>query len=129
MKKQDIDEIDLKILAILQDNAAITNKDLATEIGLSAPPTLARVNALKDKGAIKKYIIQIDYAYLKLSVHKLVAVKIKKDDLQKALILWKSLPWLSGFTVTKPNVLTGNIWIYGQFCVPSEEVFKTVTDR
>jgi Lrp/AsnC family leucine-responsive transcriptional regulator len=40
------DEVDLRILEILQEDGRITNFDLAKKIGLTPAPTLARVKKL-----------------------------------------------------------------------------------
>jgi len=50
-----LDEIDLKILKKLQENAKITNLQLSKEISLSPAPTLERVKKLEGKGFIKSY--------------------------------------------------------------------------
>ena len=55
-----LDEIDRKILEILQTNAKITNAQLSKDIGLSPAPTLERVKKLENSGIIKSYHAQLD---------------------------------------------------------------------
>ena len=55
-----LDEIDKKILAILQDRGRITNANLAGEVGLSPPPMLERVKKLEKNGVINKYVALLD---------------------------------------------------------------------
>ena len=50
-----IDDIDRKILEILQSRAKITNARLSEEIGLSPAPTLERVKKLEQMGIITSY--------------------------------------------------------------------------
>jgi DNA-binding Lrp family transcriptional regulator len=50
-----LDQIDRKVLEILQTNAKITNAQLSKEIGLSPAPTLERVKKLEQSGIIKSY--------------------------------------------------------------------------
>ena len=50
-----LDKIDLKIISILQDEGRISNVDLASRIGISAPPCLRRVRALEEAGFISGY--------------------------------------------------------------------------
>ena len=50
-----LDTIDLKIISILQDEGRISNVDLASSVGISAPPCLRRVRALEDAGYISGY--------------------------------------------------------------------------
>ena len=48
-----LDQIDRKVLEILQSNAKITNAQLSKEIGLSPAPTLERVKKLEHAGISK----------------------------------------------------------------------------
>ncbi|QIG79924.1 Lrp/AsnC family transcriptional regulator [Stakelama tenebrarum] len=49
------DEIDMRILALLQENGRMTNVELAERVGLTAPPCLRRVRALEQEGVIRGY--------------------------------------------------------------------------
>ena len=55
-----LDAIDWKILKELQDDGRITNVELARRVGISAPPCLRRVRALKEAGFIKGYRALLD---------------------------------------------------------------------
>jgi Lrp/AsnC family leucine-responsive transcriptional regulator len=55
-----LDEIDLKILKILQSKGRITNSDLAKQVGLSPPPVLERVKKLEKSSIIKSYVALVD---------------------------------------------------------------------
>src|ERR1700686_3760197 len=55
-----LDSIDRKILKELQDDSRITNVELARRVGISAPPCLRRVRALKEAGYIKCYRALLD---------------------------------------------------------------------
>jgi len=59
-----IDEIDKKILEILQSRAKITNAKLSEEVGLSPAPTLERVKKLEQMGIISSY-------HAKLNIEKI----------------------------------------------------------
>lgn len=50
-----MDSFDLKLLAALQDNGALTNNELAERIGLSASQCSRRRTALEDAGVIAGY--------------------------------------------------------------------------
>lgn len=49
MKRDNLDNIDIKILSLLQKDGRITNVDLAEKVDLSAPPCLRRVRSLEKK--------------------------------------------------------------------------------
>jgi Lrp/AsnC family leucine-responsive transcriptional regulator len=51
-----LDELDRRILNALQENAAITNADLAELVHVSAPTCLRRVKALRDAGIIERQV-------------------------------------------------------------------------
>ncbi len=55
MKHVKLDRIDLRILRELQKDGRMTNVDLATQAGISAPPCLRRVRALEEAGYIRGY--------------------------------------------------------------------------
>jgi Lrp/AsnC family transcriptional regulator, leucine-responsive regulatory protein len=72
-----LDEIDRKILDILQSNAKITNAQLSKDIGLSPAPTLERVKKLESSGIIKSYHALLDTDKIGLGVHTFVQVTLK----------------------------------------------------
>lgn len=63
-----LDEIDLKILKILQENAKITNLQLSKDISLSPAPTLERVKKLEAKGFIESYHALVNESKLNLGL-------------------------------------------------------------
>ena len=74
-----LDRTDLLILDALQQNARITNKELAAQIHLSPSPTFERWKRLEREGYIKKYMAVLDaekiecgfvaFCYLKMKQH------------------------------------------------------------
>lgn len=79
MKRVNLDEIDVKILANLQRDARLSNVQLAARIGLSPAPCLRRVRALEQAGVIRHYLTVIDPAAVNLGVTVWVQVTL---DLQ-----------------------------------------------
>ena len=63
-----IDDIDKKILEILQSRAKITNAKLSEEIGLSPAPTLERVKKLEQMGIISSYHAKLNTEKVGLGV-------------------------------------------------------------
>ena len=51
-----LDKTDLQILRILQENARLTTKELASRVSLSSTPVFERLKRLEKEGYIKKYI-------------------------------------------------------------------------
>lgn len=79
-----IDDIDRRILRELEQNARISNADLAHEIGLSASACLRRVQELERSGIIKGYRAVLNRAALGGAVIVFVSVglsrHLKKDQ-------------------------------------------------
>jgi DNA-binding Lrp family transcriptional regulator len=75
----DLDDIDIKILQTVQDDARIANVDLAERVGLSPAPCLRRVRALEQAGVIRKYVTLLNPAAVDLRVTVFVQISL---DLQ-----------------------------------------------
>ncbi|TMV04301.1 Lrp/AsnC family transcriptional regulator [Ruegeria sediminis] len=83
MRPIQLDSIDLRILKILQEDADISNIDLAERIGLSPSPCLRRVRILEDAGVIKKRVTLLDAAVLGLNVSVFVSVQLEKQTKER----------------------------------------------
>lgn len=57
---QTLDEVDAKILEILQGNARTTQADIAKAVGLTPSAVLERIRKLEARGAIREYVAAID---------------------------------------------------------------------
>jgi len=72
-------DIDQHILLHLQDNARLSNVDLADRVGLSPSPCLRRVRNLEEKGVIKGYVTLVDQNTIGLPVSVFVSVSLEKQ--------------------------------------------------
>lgn len=102
-----LDDIDRLILATLQDEGRITNVELASRVGLTAPPCLRRVRALEDSGAIKSYYAKLDPRTLGYGITVFAMVSLKsqaEDDLRAFEAHIASLP-----LVRECHMLNGEI--------------------
>jgi DNA-binding Lrp family transcriptional regulator len=79
MPGQKLDEIDRRILAELQADGRMTNVELASRVGISAPPCLRRVRALEEAGFIRGYHAQIDPAELGFDVQVFAMVRLQRQ--------------------------------------------------
>ena len=71
-----MDRIDRMILSALQDNARISNIDLASEVGLSPSACLRRVSLLEKSGVIQGYHADLSLEELGHSVLVLVHITL-----------------------------------------------------
>ncbi|MEE9454539.1 MAG: Lrp/AsnC family transcriptional regulator [Paracoccaceae bacterium] len=60
MPTSKLDPIDRKILAELQADGRMTNVELSSRVGISAPPCLRRVRALEESGLITRYHAKVN---------------------------------------------------------------------
>lgn len=68
LKPLELDAIDWKILGELQADGSLTNVELARRVGLTPPPCLRRVHALREAGFIRGYRALLDAPMLGYSV-------------------------------------------------------------
>ncbi len=69
-----MDNIDLKIIDILQADGRITMKELGQRVGLTSPATIERVKKLEDGGIIGGYRADINIAQAGLPVRAFILV-------------------------------------------------------
>jgi DNA-binding Lrp family transcriptional regulator len=74
-----LDVTDWKILARLQDEARISNVDLARAVHLSPSPCLSRVRALEESGVIGRYVTLLDPLKIGLQVSVFIQVSLEKQ--------------------------------------------------
>ncbi|MFM9978143.1 MAG: Lrp/AsnC family transcriptional regulator [Sphingomonadaceae bacterium] len=74
-----LDAVDRQILAELQADGRITNVELASRVGLTAPPCLRRVRALEERGAILGYHATLNPALLGYAITVFAMVSLKSQ--------------------------------------------------
>jgi DNA-binding Lrp family transcriptional regulator len=79
MPEKSLDEIDRRILAALQENARVSNVELAGAVGISPSPCWRRVKELEESGVISRYVTLVDPAALGLPVSVFVQVSLEKQ--------------------------------------------------
>ena len=74
-----LDLIDRQILAELQADGRMTNVELASRVGISAPPCLRRVRTLEEAGYIRGYHAEIDARELGFEVQVFAMVRLQSQ--------------------------------------------------
>lgn len=74
-----LDPIDRQILAELQADGRMTNVELASRVGISAPPCLRRVRTLEEAGFIRGYHADIDARELGFEVQVFAMVRLQSQ--------------------------------------------------
>ena len=75
-----LDEVDLKILRILQEDSKKTTKEIAKELNLTASPIYERIRRLEKKKYIKKYVALIDKKLVNQSITAICMVSLRYHD-------------------------------------------------
>ncbi len=105
MRRVKLDRIDRKILSDLQQNGRMTNVELASRAGISAPPCLRRVRALEEAGFIRGYHADLNAELLGYGVTVFAQVGLSsqaESDLKAFEALMQSWP-----EVRECNMLAG----------------------
>jgi Lrp/AsnC family transcriptional regulator, leucine-responsive regulatory protein len=85
-----LDAMDKALLRELQRDGRITNQDLAQRIGLSPAACLERVKRLREKGVIRRYMIDIDPGAVDLALLIFVEVSLH-STVESALDEFKAI--------------------------------------
>jgi Lrp/AsnC family leucine-responsive transcriptional regulator len=86
MPPSGLDATGVKILNELQENAKLSNAELAARVNLSPSPCLARVRSLEQSGVISRYVTLLDPAKLGLGLSVFIQVGMERQaerDLQE----------------------------------------------
>ncbi|MGB3068075.1 MAG: Lrp/AsnC family transcriptional regulator [Ottowia sp.] len=75
-----MDKTDQRILNELQQDASLSNVELARRVGLSPSPCLARVKALEKSGVIRRYVALADAAQLGLGLNVFINISLRTQS-------------------------------------------------
>jgi len=86
--KRPLDRIDCEILTLLSKDARLTNKELASRVGLAPSSALVRVQRLTDEGVLRGAHAEIDPDALGIGLQAMISVQIGhhgSSELEKVL--------------------------------------------
>ena len=72
-----MDAKDLSILALLQQNARITVKEISEKIHLSTTPVHERIKRMENEGVIKQYVTLVNHSKVKKGLMVICYVSLK----------------------------------------------------
>jgi len=75
MATEEIDSLDKLILDQLAENSRQSFRTLAKKLGVAITTVINRVEALKEKGIIKRYSIEIDYEKLGYGLSAIIEIE------------------------------------------------------
>lgn len=78
-----LDKIDRQILALLRENARVSNLELAESVNLSPTPCARRVKQLEDSGVITGYSVTTDPRKLGYQLSVYIAISMDKHTAER----------------------------------------------
>lgn len=94
MSQTGLDEIDIKLLEILQENCKLNFTQIGHELGLAESTVRYRIERLEKRGIITNYIALINPRMVGLNITALMMIKInpqKIDKISSTLAAFKEL--------------------------------------
>ena len=126
-----MNEIDKRILSILQANADIPIAELSKKVNLSATPCWARINKLYKQGYIKKKVAIVDRFKINLPVVAFVQVRTNQHSMAWSKQFIKAVKEME--EVVEFYRLSGTVDYIFKVLVPSiekyNEFYKKLTDK
>jgi Lrp/AsnC family transcriptional regulator, leucine-responsive regulatory protein len=122
MPNNDLDAIDCRIVAALQENGRLTNIDLADKVGLSPSPCLRRVKRLERDGYIEAYRAVLRRERVGLGFSVFVGVKIDGHANDKALAFEKAVVAMP--EIVACHLVSGDADYFLEIVVPDLEHYR-----
>lgn len=73
-----LDRIDYKIVRLLRNNARLSNKELAKEVGLAPSTCLVRTRMLRQSGVLTGFKAEVNPAALGVGLQAMISVRLKR---------------------------------------------------
>ena len=122
--RRQIDEIDIKLLAELQEDARVSNAELGRRVGLSAPAVAERVARLVETGAISGFHAAVDPRALGLTLSAILRIRPAPRELPKVAQLARETP-----EVVECHRITGEDCYLVRLHVRDVEQLEELIDR
>ncbi|MBM7342197.1 MULTISPECIES: AsnC family transcriptional regulator [Erwiniaceae] len=119
-----LDDIDRRLLALLQTDARTPIKALAEQIGLSAPAAAERLRRLEDRGVIRAFTVEVDAHALGYSLQAIVRIKPLPGKLHEVQKLLEAIPELA-----ECDKVTGDDCFIARLHLRSIEHLDFILDR
>lgn len=75
-----MDQIDKKILSLIQEDASLSTQEIADRVGLSASPCWRRIQALEKAGTIERRVALLNREHLNLGMDVFVAIRTSQHN-------------------------------------------------
>lgn len=122
-----LDRIDRKILSALQNEARITNQELAERVGLSPSSCLNRVRKLQDAELVGPYLGVINLAKLCRSVTVIATVSLKDQSTEAFRCFQQAAQGIP--EVVECHVVSGSFDLFLRIVAPDMLRYNHINDQ
>jgi Lrp/AsnC family transcriptional regulator, regulator for asnA, asnC and gidA len=121
----DIDNIDLKIISLLNEDAKTPYTEIAKKVYVSSGTVHVRMRKLEEMGIVKSATLNIDFAKLGYDISAFLGIYLEKSSLYDAVI--ENLKQIS--EVINAYYTTGNYSIFAKIICKDTNHLRTVLDN
>lgn len=119
-----IDDLDRRILALLQQDARMPVKALAEHVGLSSPAASERLRRLEERGVIRAFTVDAEPRTLGYPMQAIVRIRPLPGKLQQVQKLIESIPEFG-----ECDKVTGDDCFIGRLYLRSIEHLDHILER
>jgi Lrp/AsnC family transcriptional regulator, leucine-responsive regulatory protein len=119
-----IDELDRRLLEALRSDARMSLKELAGQVGLSAPSVAERIRRLQERGVIRGFTVEIDPAALGFLLQAIVRIRPLPGKLHVVQKLIEETP-----QIVECDKVTGDDCFVARLHVRSMQEMDGILDR
>ncbi|UJP63478.1 Lrp/AsnC ligand binding domain-containing protein [Mongoliitalea daihaiensis] len=124
-KISDIDNVDLKIISLLNQDAKTPYTEIAKKVFVSSGTVHVRMRKLEDMGVVKSATLNIDFAKLGYDISAFLGIYLEKSSLYDNVIeMLKQIP-----EVINAYYTTGNYSIFAKIICKDTNHLRTVLDN
>ena len=103
-KNYQVDNVDLKILEILRDDAKKPFTEVAKKVHVSQGTVHVRMNKMEEAGIVEKTTLKINYAKLGFDITAFIGIYLEKSALyDKVVARLKEIPEITSIHYTTGN--------------------------
>jgi Lrp/AsnC family transcriptional regulator, regulator for asnA, asnC and gidA len=121
----DIDNVDLKIISLLNDDAKTPYTEIAKKVYVSSGTVHVRMRKLEDMGIVKSATLNIDFSKLGYDISAFLGIYLEKSSLYDTVI--DRLKEIS--EVINAYYTTGNYSIFAKIICKDTNHLRTVLDK
>ncbi len=119
-----IDGTDLRLLALLMQDARVPFKTLAAEVGLTGPACAERVRKLRERGYIESFTAEVNWKKLGFPIKAIVRIGANAEQGAKLLKIFREMA-----NVIEVDRVTGSDSYVLQVLARSSDELEVIIDK